>query len=208
VLITRYEHSCIRLEAHGKSIVIDPGIWSEPEALHDTDAVLVTHHHRDHIDEVLLADAAVPVYAPIGMAIASVPFIEVVIGTTIEIAGFEVKPIGGRHAPVVPGQQVCINSGFVIDNLVYHPGDSLHVPDQKIDTVFVPMQASWLKTSEAIDFVNSISPRLAIGMHDGQLNDLGIDAINGWLSSACDSEYRWMTPGTSIALDDSTTNRH
>ena len=33
--ITKYTHSCVRIERDGTVLVIDPGIWSEPSALHD-----------------------------------------------------------------------------------------------------------------------------------------------------------------------------
>lgn len=41
--ITKYTYSCVRLEHDcGGTPVIDPGVWSEPEALADADAFLVT----------------------------------------------------------------------------------------------------------------------------------------------------------------------
>ena len=48
--ITKYTHSCVRIQRDGTVLVIDPGVWSEPSALYDADAVLVTHEHADHIE--------------------------------------------------------------------------------------------------------------------------------------------------------------
>jgi L-ascorbate metabolism protein UlaG (beta-lactamase superfamily) len=31
--ITRYTHSCVRIERNGTVLVVDPSIWSEPSAL-------------------------------------------------------------------------------------------------------------------------------------------------------------------------------
>ncbi|HEY9472779.1 MAG TPA: MBL fold metallo-hydrolase, partial [Mycobacteriales bacterium] len=65
--ITKYTHSCVRLEHDsGGVLVIDPGVWSEPRALRGADAVLVTHEHGDHIDSLRLAGLGAPVYAPVG----------------------------------------------------------------------------------------------------------------------------------------------
>lgn len=75
MLLTRYTHSCVRLEKASRSIVIDPGIWSEPQALRDVDAVLVSHQHSDHIDQLRLAGLDVPVYSPEGAAISQVAHI-------------------------------------------------------------------------------------------------------------------------------------
>jgi L-ascorbate metabolism protein UlaG (beta-lactamase superfamily) len=103
VRMTKFTHSSVRLEQDGHALVIDPGVWSEPEALAGVDAVLVTHEHFDHIDEPRLAGLGVPVYAPEGAAIRRVPFVPVRPGGRFTVAGFEVTVHGGRHAAVVPG---------------------------------------------------------------------------------------------------------
>lgn len=87
--------------------------------------------------------------------------------------------------------------GYVIDDTFYHPGDSLTIPDGEVDTLFLPMQASWLKTSEAIDFARAIAPRRAFGIHEGQLNERGRDAVNGWLTDAANTDYCYLEPGES-----------
>jgi L-ascorbate metabolism protein UlaG (beta-lactamase superfamily) len=197
VWLTKFTHSCVRLEQDGRALVIDPGVWSEPRALAGVDAVLVTHEHFDHIDELRLAGLGVPVYAPEGAAIRRVPFVPVRPGGRFTLAGFEVTVHGGRHAGVVPGQATCPNVGYQVNGL-YHPGDSLDGPSEKIDTLLVPMQASWLKVSEAIAFVQSVAPRRTFGIHDGQINERAISSINYWLSQL--GGYQWMTPGTKVEL--------
>ena len=195
--LTKFVHSCVRLDLDGRALVVDPGVWSEPEALVDVDAVLVTHEHFDHIDELRLAGLGVPVYAPEGAGISRVPFVPVRPGDCFRVAGFEVKVHGGRHAAVVPGQATCPNVGFRVGGL-YHPGDSLDVPGGKVETLLVPMQASWLKTAEAIAFFESVAPRRAFGIHDGQINERAIGSINGWFGQR--SEYEWMAPGAEVEL--------
>ena len=66
MLITKFTHSCVRLEKAGRVLVIDPGMWSEAGALLGADAVLVTHEHVDHVDPVRLAGIGAPVFAPAG----------------------------------------------------------------------------------------------------------------------------------------------
>ncbi len=195
--LTKFVHSCVRLDLDGRALVIDPGVWSEPHALVGADAVLVTHEHFDHIDELRLAGLGVPVYAPEGAEISRVPFVPVRPGDCFSVFGFEVKVHGGRHAAVLPGQTTCPNVGFQVRGL-YHPGDSLHVPDEKVETLLVPMQASWLKTAEAMAFLQSAAPRRAFGIHDGQINERAIGSINGWLGRR--SEYEWMAPGAEAEL--------
>jgi hypothetical protein len=113
-------------------------------------------------------------------------------------AGFRVRAVGGRHAIIYGGQPDCANLGYVIDEVIYHPGDSLHVPAQPIETLLVPAQASWVKMAEVIDFVKAIKPQRAFAIHDAQINDRGLSSVNGWLAEETDSGYRYLAPGQSI----------
>ncbi|MEU8612828.1 MBL fold metallo-hydrolase [Actinoplanes sp. NPDC048791] len=196
--ITKFTHACVRLEEDGRVLVIDPGTWSEPAALIGADAVLVTHEHTDHIDVLRLAGLGGPVHAPAGADIARIDVIPVSPGDTFTAEGFSVAAVGGRHAPIHDGQPDCPNLGYVVEGAVYHPGDSLHVPRQPVDTLLVPAQGSWLKMGEAIDFVRAVNPRRAFAIHDGQVNDRGLASINGWLTEATDNGYRYLAPGESL----------
>lgn len=194
--ITKYTHACVRLEHEAGVLVIDPGIWSEPHALIGADAVLVTHQHTDHVDALRLVGLGVPVYAP-EEASRRLAVTGLIAGDSFTVAGFTVRAVGGRHAFVYDGQPDCANLGYVINDDVYHPGDAFYVPDQPIRTLFVPVQGSWMRTSEAIDFVNAIKPERAFAIHEAQINERGLAGINGWLSKETDSGYRYLSPGES-----------
>ncbi|MFG3259546.1 MBL fold metallo-hydrolase [Streptomyces sp. NPDC048172] len=201
--ITKYTHACVRLEQDGRVLVIDPGTWSEPAALAGADAVLVTHEHADHVDVLRLAGLGVPVHAPAEAHLPGLPGLpglevtRVSSGARFEAGGFRVRAVGGRHASIYGGQPDCANLGYVIEDEVYHPGDALHVPDQPVGTLLVPVQGSWMKTAEAIDFVRAVAPRRAFAIHDAQLNERGLSSVNGWLTEETDCGYRYLRPGES-----------
>ena len=197
--ITKYTHACVRVEGSGGVLVIDPGTWSEPSALTGADAVLVTHEHEDHVDVRQLAGLDVPVYAPAGADIAGVPFVPVSPGEAFTAAGFPVLAVGGRHSVIYDGYPDCPNLGYLVDAAVYHPGDSLHVPVEPVETLLIPAQGSWLKMAEAIDFLKAIDPRRVFPIHDGQLNAHGLDSVNGWLGEYAGDRYRYLAPGESLA---------
>ena len=48
---TKKSHACVRLEKDGRTLVIDPGAFSEEDAAVGADAILVTHEHADHFNE-------------------------------------------------------------------------------------------------------------------------------------------------------------
>ncbi|MFE5852316.1 MBL fold metallo-hydrolase [Streptomyces sp. NPDC056500] len=198
VRITKYTHSCVRLEHDGGgTLIIDPGVWSEPEALTGADAVLVTHEHNDHVDLLRLKGLGVPVYAPKSARLPGLDFTGVVPGEEFTAAGFRVTAQGGQHARIYGDLPDCANLGYLVENRVYHPGDSLCPPDRPVETLLVPLRGSWMKTDEAIDFVRAVQPERAYGIHDGQINERGLGSLNGWLANACGDCYRWLPPGSS-----------
>ncbi|MET7740932.1 MBL fold metallo-hydrolase [Streptomyces sp. NPDC005385] len=196
--ITKYTHACVRLEHEGRVVVIDPGVWSEPAALVGADAVLVTHEHADHIDVLRLAGLGVPVYAPADANIAGLEVVGVTAGADFTVADFRVRAVGGRHASVHGGRPDCANLGYIVDEGIYHPGDSLHVPDRPVETLLVPAQASWVKTTEVLDFVNAIDPQRSFAIHDAQINERGLSSVNAWLAEETDNGYRYLRPGESL----------
>jgi L-ascorbate metabolism protein UlaG (beta-lactamase superfamily) len=218
VHLTKYTHSCVALRAGGGTLLVDPGIWTEPEAWDGVDAVLLTHEHADHMDAVRVAALAadgVPVFAPVGAVLGDLPepgLTRVSSGDAFEAAGFAVRAVGGRHAEIHGGLPQCANLGYLVDSTpdgdsptngdstgdgstVYHPGDSCFVPDGAVHTLLVPLQAPWLKLTEALDFARAVAPQQVIGMHDGLLNERGLGITNRWFGTTLGPTYRYLFPG-------------
>ena len=211
--ITRYTHACVRVDDGDRALVIDPGIWSEPHALIGVDAVLITHEHYDHIDVLRLACAGVPVYLARGARLPNdertrrLNLHRVDVDQQFEAAGFAIRAVGGTHAPVFDGASTCANLGYLVDGApggpLYHPRDSLHVPHLKdsgrVGVLCVPVQASSLKLTEAIDFTLAVAPQAAIGIHDGQVNERGLEAITHHLTRRAGGVYQQLAPGKTLA---------
>ncbi len=207
--LTRYTHACVRLERDGRALVIDPGTWSEPEALEGASAVLVTHEHYDHIDAerltaALLGDPDLAVYTNAAvtdqLSTVAAQVHAVAPGDTFTAAGFDVSVVGGRHAEIYAGLPGCPNVGFMIDERVFHPGDALFVPDAAVDTLLVPAGAPWLKLAEALDFVRAVQPRAAHPIHDAVLSPNGQALVDRWFDSHAGTDYRRLSPGESLDI--------
>jgi L-ascorbate metabolism protein UlaG (beta-lactamase superfamily) len=206
--LTKYGHSCVRIERDGAVLVIDPGEFSGREPLDGADAVLVTHEHPDHVDVDAVAEAceknpSLRVYAHpatastldrLGAAVTTVES-----GDAFEAAGFQVSAWGGLHAVNHPDIPRVANLGYLVEGEVYHPGDSFDPPfGAEVGTLFVPISAPWLKLAEAIEFARAVRPRRAYGLHDGILNDRGLKIVNTHLGRLSGTDYAWLQPGTTI----------
>lgn len=200
--LTKFGHSCIRLEKDGHVLVIDPGTFTDvPAALDGAEAILVTHEHADHLDPdavlpILRRNAALELHAPEkvagqlrsransdGEAGVSERIHVIEPGAEATIAGFAVRVFGGQHALIHPHIPVVPNLGYLIDGSLYHPGDSLVVPHQvQVKTLLVPVHAPWSKMGEVLDFVIGVRPEKAHPIHDGLLNETGLAMVEGHIT--------------------------
>ena len=200
--LTKYGHACVRLEDGDRVLVIDPGTYSEPESLSGATAVLITHEHADHIDVDKLQAAragnpALTVHThPALAATLGDGVIPVAPGDTFTAAGFSVRAVGGAHAEIIDGLPGCPNLGFIADG-VYHPGDSLFVPAEPVDTLLVPASGPWLKLGEAIEFARAVKPARAFPIHDAMFSDLGLDNFDRWLDMKGGTDYTRIPLGES-----------
>jgi L-ascorbate metabolism protein UlaG (beta-lactamase superfamily) len=176
VQLTKLRHSCIRVDDGDRTLVLDPGVFSDLDAALDgADAVLITHEHRDHLDPDRLraaakADPRLRVWAPAAVADSLGDLGEQVVAVgpdeSFEAAGFSVRTFGGQHALIHPLIPIVANVGYLIDDSVYHPGDSLVVPPVPVQTLMLPAVAPWSKVSEVIDFAVSVRAPRAYPIHD------------------------------------------
>ncbi|WP_162907987.1 MBL fold metallo-hydrolase [Allorhizocola rhizosphaerae] len=211
--VTKYSHACVRIEHDGAVLVIDPGVWSEAEeALDGVDAVLLTHEHADHVDADRLADALAKrpnatVYthpAVIGKFAAQWgggAATAVHSGQSFVAAGLPVRAFGGLHAVIHPEIPRVPNLGYLIDEKLYHPGDSFDVPgDATVETLFVPVAGPWLKLAESIDFVRAVGPQRVYALHDCLDNERSAGLVDGHLKARAGCPYERLTPGTAIQV--------
>jgi L-ascorbate metabolism protein UlaG (beta-lactamase superfamily) len=215
VRFTKLGHACVRLEKEGASLVIDPGIWSGPDALTGANAILITHEHADHLDPAsvraaLAADAGLRVWTNASVAAQLADAgdrVHVVShGDTFTAAGFEVHVYGQEHAVIHRDIPIVLNTGFAVDGEIFHPGDALTVPQDRIETLLLPANAPWLKVSEMIDYAREVAPRRAYAIHDGLLNANGLSLMQNLLrlgpgpAGPTGAEYIRLEPGTSVEL--------
>jgi hypothetical protein len=124
-------------------------------------------------------------------------------GDTFSAAGFDIGVYGREHALIHRDIPVIANSGFTVDGEVFHPGDSLTVPEDRITTLLLPANAPWLKVSEMIDYAREVAPQRAYAIHDGLLNANGLGLMQNLLTVAAaptGAEYVRLEPGSTVEV--------
>jgi len=176
VRITKFGHACVRIEHEGEVVVLDPGMFTQPEAVDGATAVLITHLHPDHYlaDHLRRTDAPVftvaDLAAQIGEEAPDVAERVTVVGPGEGFdAGLPVTVVGERHAVIHPELPVPDNAGYLLrvgDTTVYHPGDALAVPDEAVDLLLCPSSAPWLRSEMAVEFVRAVGAPRNLSIHD------------------------------------------
>lgn len=209
--LTKKMHACVRLEKDGRTLVIDPGAFSEADAAVGADVVLVTHEHPDHFSEERLRAA---MEARPGTEIWTLRSVADRIsaafpgrvhtvghGDTFTAAGFDVQVHGELHAVIHPDIPRITNVGYLVDGgRVFHPGDALTVPDHAVETLMLPVMAPWSKISEVIDYVREVEPERAYDVHDALLTDLARPIYDNQIGALGGARHLRLAPGESTAL--------
>jgi L-ascorbate metabolism protein UlaG (beta-lactamase superfamily) len=197
--ITKFGHSCIRLEYDGKVVVVDPGMFTDPEAVDGADAVLITHEHPDHYlpDHLARTDAAVFTIDAVATKLREdAPAIGERV--TVVSPGDEFDPgipavsVGELHAVIHPDLPRFYNSGYLFslgDTTVFHPGDALTLPEQPVDVLCVPVCAPWMRAAEGIDFARAVGAPRNLAIHDRIYSEAGLRIVDG--------QYGLLLPETS-----------
>ena len=190
--ITKFGHACVRLEHGDATVVLDPGVFTAPEAVDGATAVLVTHEHADHysVDHLRRTDAPVFTIEAVAAHLREdAP--DVAERVTVVAPGERIDPgvptrvVGEKHAVIHPEMLHFDNSGYLmeVDGLrVFHPGDSLTLPGEDVDLLLLPVSAPWLKIGECIDFARDVGAQRSLAIHDRIYSDAGLGMVDAHLS--------------------------
>lgn len=192
--ITKFAHSCLLVEEQGIRILLDPGSWNALPDVPTLDAILITHNHQDHCDTAqikeLLAqfpNAVVYTHQEAGQTLseAGIPFTEIQNGEIVKIQGVSVESCGTTHAIIYGDMPKCQNTGYLIAEKLYVPGDALHdIPPKPVAVLALPTGGPWMKLSEALEYAKQIAPKVAFPIHDAlYTNEYRVAVAARWFGS-------------------------
>lgn len=210
--VTKFGHACVRIEHDGGTLVLDPGVFTDREAVEGADAVLITHEHADHYLPEHLAAVDAPVFTIDAVARKireDVPEVferttVVAPGESFEAAGLPVEAVGELHAVIHPEFPRFHNSGYVIavdGRRLYHPGDALTGPGRPVDVLFVPSSAPWARAAELVDFARAVKAPMNVAIHDRMYSEAGAGVFDSQINAFLPKEglaYRRLQDGEDL----------
>lgn len=188
----RLSHAGLVLEEGDRSLIIDPGNFSdEPElstaltAAAPPAALVITHEHADHwTPENVRAVRDIAPHAPIFTTAATASALsEIGITTGVhavregdrhEVGPFSIDFYGKRHEQLHASIPVVDNVGLSVNAVFAYGGDSLTRPPFFPDVLGVPIGSPWSNLSQVMDFVIDAAPKRAYLTHDGMLSPAGL----------------------------------
>jgi L-ascorbate metabolism protein UlaG (beta-lactamase superfamily) len=177
--ITKYPQSHLVIENNGQKILIDPGNITfqngfTPEQFQGMDGYLITHQHADHVDpdNIKKVVGESKVYGNQDVADKLKEFgveVEAVRGSeSFKIGEFEVTPIDLPHCPPPPGAdfQMPPNTGFIINGVLFHPGDGYAQPgDLMVENVALPITGPTITEESALKFAQDLQAKVVVPIH-------------------------------------------
>lgn len=207
--ITKIGHCALVLEHGGVKLLTDPGSFTieAQEKVTELDAIVITHEHQDHfhvdsIKVLLVKNPGVAIFtnSAVGKLLDAQGIACTVVGDgqSADIKGIKIEGFGRHHAPIYADMGNVENTGYMIAEKFYFPGDNFEKPNKPVDVLALPVAAPWMKISEAIDFAKAVNARVAFGVHDGMI----VPAFRGFTAMllkrfALQTEYITLQDGES-----------
>lgn len=170
--ITKFEQSCLLVGVGDVRILIDPGNLSTNRPVSEygkLDCVLYTHLHADHFDQKTFDEfigAGVPTYLNQALFDTNGGKGNIVADQDVFITGsVEVKAIELAHCLMPDGSEGPQNTGYLINNQLFHPGDGVDIDGLSADILALPITGPDVSMKDAFAFAKKLGAKTAIPIH-------------------------------------------
>jgi L-ascorbate metabolism protein UlaG (beta-lactamase superfamily) len=170
--VTRYFQSCLLIEEGNTRILIDPSGHEKDNIakLGRLDAVLYTHEHLDHFDADMaknfVEQGIASVYANASTSkLIMASKTEVKNGQEFEISGIKIKAIELPHCLMFDGSPGPQNTGYLINDQLFDPGDGKELAGLEVDNLVLPIVGPDVSFMDAFNFAKQVSAKTVIPVH-------------------------------------------
>ncbi len=206
--VTKFVHSCLLVEAEGRTALFDPGSMSvealKVENLSRLDDIFITHIHQDHCD-ISLVQELVTAFPEV--RITSTPEVVEHLQAAGIRAGSEategVQFFDAPHESVKPLFPQPEEIGIHYLDMLSDPGDSHSFHETKA-VLALPITAPWGSTIKALNITLELKPKHVLPIHDWHWSDIAreqmYDMFENQLASAGIKFHKLQT-GEAIEVD-------
>jgi L-ascorbate metabolism protein UlaG (beta-lactamase superfamily) len=174
--ITKYGHCCLLIEDNGVRVLTDPGSFTADThaTLSNIDLIVYTHEHADHyhldsLKQLRANNPDVVVICNEGvhrlLEAERIPHTTITDGLYSE-KGVSVRGVSGVHEEIYATIPRIQNTGYMIAERFWYPGDAFIVPNSPVEICALPVVAPWMRLSEAVDYAITINPKKVFPVHD------------------------------------------
>lgn len=204
--ITKYEHSCLEVRVENSRLIIDPGKFTKSlTEFSNIDAVVITHIHSDHLDKTILQriytrnpNLKIFTTEQVADEINDLPVKIIEAGDNFEVNNINLEFFGGEHEFYNEFQNIAV----LVNNELFHPGDSYTQPNKPIKILASPASAPWLRVKDAGDYIINCKPKVAFPIHNILLSNEGKEIHYRILKSICDdNKISWQELGVGESID-------
>ncbi len=178
--IKKLGHCCLVIEIKGKRIMTDPSNFDyggDSVLEENLDLILITHEHADHLHiptlkEILIKNPNVSIITNTSVGklleVENISYRKVEDQESFDFEGINIFGFGDIHDQIYEDYGQVQNTGYMIDEFCY-PGDSLTLPNKKVDILALPVLGPWLLMKDAINYAKEINPKIVFPVHDAPL---------------------------------------
>lgn len=177
--VKKYPQSHLVITGTSTKIIIDPGSITfaagfKAEEFQGADAYLITHQHQDHMDPAnikgIVGRIQDIVYGNADV-VAKLKELEIEAKEThdkekFQVGEFEITPIDLPHCKMQDGSDGPPNTGFLINNIFFHPGDGDIAPNRLISkNLALPIAGPTITMDKALQFTKDVQAKIVIPIH-------------------------------------------
>jgi L-ascorbate metabolism protein UlaG (beta-lactamase superfamily) len=209
--ITKHGHACLEVELDSKTLIIDPGSYTEELTnLGNVLALVITHKHDDHCDEAKIAkikeanpDVQIFGTSEVAARLSGIDVTTVYHGDYYEVGSFKLEFFGDMHQIIHRSIPLIQNTAVLVNGDLYYAGDSYTPPDVKVKALACPTSAPWLKIGDVMDYIKEIKPAICFPTHNALLSQLGHDLNNSRVKQVTEEhggKFVYLEAGQSLEL--------
>lgn len=178
MIIKKYPQSHLKIIGQKTKLCIDPGFYTfeinngfPVSEFASCDAFLITHAHPDHLDPQTIKEVVGDRLVFGNQDVVSTLLKLNVLCSLVEdrkkftIGEFEIEPFNIPHCLMADGTPGPPNTGYLINEILFHPGDGVKPVEVKSHNVALPIAGPTINFDNALNFAKSLQAKFIIPIH-------------------------------------------